>query len=271
MNNSIFKLSAIHNLRITSVKNDFKSNEISEGLVVPEWILELADILPWEQIIVTKIKGNNWINRIKTFVIPGKKNNEVEARGSLSKFLEKGELVCIITRTLLSEKEIRIYKNNQLPFFDLGFDPLKNKDNSIIPKLNIEYRTKKYGNVKNFVLPKEKRKKLGRFFLSSLVLNLKVNKTHSNCLQGSAEFPEDIMKKADIKKYQSVTVYNFSKGGAADTYAVPTPPGVVLTTGAMAKFAKKGDKVNVAAYKFSMSKNIFPKIIFTDGLRCLER
>ena len=97
-----------------------------------------------------------------------------------------------------------------------------------------------------------------------LILNLKINKTHPNCLQGSAELPGNIMSKACVEKYQSVSVYNSSRGGVADTYAVPMPPKVVMTTGAMASFAKKGEIVNVATYVVGI-KRIAPVIISTNG------
>ena len=239
MKEIIFKRSAIHNLVITNCKNIFKQGEITEGLVIPKAILRKSDILPWEQVIVTKINGNNWINRIKTFVIEGEDNGIVEARGSLSKFLKEGDLTCLITRTLLDKKEVVLYKKNKFPIFDLGFDPDKNKDNLIESRLDIEYGDKKIRDIKNFKTLVKDRKEIKRFFLSSLIVGLKINKTHPDCLQGSAELPENIMTKASVEKYQSVSVYNSSKGGVADTYAVPMPPKIVMTTGAMAQLLKK--------------------------------
>lgn len=271
MKEIIFKRSAIHNLIITSSRKDnFKEGEISEGLLVPKNILRKSDILPWEQVIVTKInKSNNWINRIKTFVIPGEENGKVEARGSLASFLNEGDLVCLIALTLLNEREIKLFEKNRLPIFDLGFDPLMNKNNLIEGKLNIEYKSKKESNIVEYKQFKKVRQKLRRFFLFSIILNLKVNKTHPNCLQGSAELPSKLIKKAGLKRYQSVSVYNLSRGGVADTYVVPTPPKLVMTTGAMANFAKIGERVNVASYITSTEK-IVPKIILTDGLDFLQ-
>lgn len=264
MKEIIFKRSAIHNLIITNCRNTFKQGEIVEGLVIPKDILRKSDILPWEQVIVTKISGNNWINRIKTFIIEGKDNGKVEARGSLSKFLKNGDLICLISRTLLNEKEVALYKQNEFPIFDLGFDPHKNTDNLIVGRLDVEYGSKKIRDVKDFKNFVKERKEIRRFFLSSLILNLKINKTHPDCLQGSAELPGNIMTKANIERYQSVSVYNSSKGGVADTYVVPTPPKIVMTTGAMAKFAKKGEIVNVATYIIGI-KSTPPIIVLTNG------
>lgn len=270
MKEIIFKRSAIHNLVITNCRNTFKQDEIAEGLVIPKGILRKSDILPWEQVIVTKINGNNWINRIKTFVIEGEDNGKVEARGSLSKFLEKGDLTCLITRTLLNEKEVALYKQNKFPIFDLGFDPDKNKDNLIESRLDIEYGNKKIRDVKNSETLARDRKEIKRLFISSLILGLKINKTHPDCLQGSAELPGNIMTKASVEKYQSVSVYNSSKGGVADTYAVPMPPKVVMTTGAMAQFAKKGEIVNVATYVIE-TKGVAPVIISTNGSEAIKK
>ncbi len=270
MKEIIFKRSAIHNLVITDCRNKFKEGEITEGLVIPKDILNKSDILPWEQVIVTKIDGNNWINRIKTFVIEGENNGRVEARGSLTKFLEKGNLTCLITRALLNEKEVALYKKNKFPIFDLGFDPDKNKDNLIMSRLDIEHSDKKMRDVKDYKSFVRSRKEIRRFFLSSLILNLKINKTHPDCLQGSAEIPKNIMDKSYIQKYQSVSVYNSSRGGVADTYAVPMPPKVVMTTGAMARFAKKGEVVNLATYIIGI-KNITPTISFTNGSEFLRK
>lgn len=270
MKEIIFKRSAIHNLIVTNCTNTFKQGEIFEGLVIPKDILDKSDILPWEQVIVTKINGNNWRNRIKTFVIEGENNGKVEARGSLTKFLKKGDLTCLITRTLLSEKEVTFYKQNKFPIFDLGFDPDKNTDNLIDSRLDIEYGNKKIRDVKDFKTLVRDRKEIKRFFLSSLILNLKINETHTDCLQGSAELPGNIMTKACVEKYQSVSVYNSSKGGVADTYAVPMPPKVVMTTGAMAQFAKKGEIVNVATYIIG-TKSVAPVIIFTNGSEAVKK
>lgn len=270
MKEIIFKRSAIHNLVITNCRNTFKQDEIAEGLVIPKGILRKSDILPWEQVIVTKINGNNWINRIKTFVIEGEDNGKVEARGSLSKFLEKGDLTCLITRTLLNEKEVALYKQNKFPIFDLGFDPDKNKDNLIESRLDIEYGNKKIRDVKDSETLARDRKEIKRLFISSLILGLKINKTHPDCLQGSAELPGNIMTKASVEKYQSVSVYNSSKGGVADTYAVPMPPKVVMTTGAMAQFAKKGEIVNVATYVIG-TKGVAPVIISTNGSEAIKK
>jgi len=263
MKDVFFKRSAVHNLLISKCRTKFSKGEISEGLVIPRDILIKCDILPWEQIIVTKIDGNNWVNRIKTFVIEGEAGGKVEARGSIAKFLSQGDLTCLISNTVLNEEELKSYINNKLPIFDLGFDPKTNKNNDE-SRLDIEYRSEKMRDIKKYAALVKGRKGIRRLFLSSLVLGLKINKTHPDCLQGSAELPKNIMDCARLERYQSVAVYNSSKGGTADTYAVPMLPKVVMTTGAMAKFAKKGEMVNIATFVVS-NKALSPTIVFTDG------
>ena len=265
MKDSLFKRSAVHNLRVTKCRTEFSSGEVSEGLLIPKSILDKADILPWEQIIVTKIDGGNWINRLTTFAIAGKEDGVVEARGSLASFLNEGDLTCLITRMTLPDDNLIRFNQNEIPIFDLGFDPESNMDNLIDSRLDIEYGTKKEIDVKESEQLIEKRNSVSRFFLQSLILSLVVNKTHPNCLQGSAELPDKIMREGLVNKYQCVSVYNASKGGIADTYAVPMPAGVVMTTGAMAGFAPIGDKVNIAAYSIYSRPNTFPKIVLTDG------
>ena len=269
MKDLFFKRSAVHNLLISRCRTKFSKNEISEGLVIPKDILMKCDILPWEQIIVTKIDGNNWINRVKTFVIEGEVDSKVEARGSIARFLNQGDLTCLISNTILNEKELKSYINNKLPIFDLGFDPKTNKNNNV-SRLDVEYRSEKLRDVKKYASLVKGRKKIRRLFLSSLVMGLKINKTYPDCLQGSAELPKNIMDNAGLERYQSVAVYNSSKGGIADTYVVPMPPKVVMTTGAMAKFAKKGEVVNIATFAAS-DKNINPTIIFTDGTGLVKK
>jgi len=264
MNHIYFKRSAIHNLVITSCRNKFNKNEISEGLVIPKSILKKSDILPKEQIIVTKISGNNWDNRIKTFVLEGEDDGQIEARGSLASFFRKGDLTCVISRTVLDENNLKLYKSDKLAIFDLGFDPAKRDNSANLGRLDIEHSKEKIRGVSKFDAFVQARQKLPRIMLASLILNLEVNKTHPDCLQGSAELPGEIMNTARLNRYQSVSVYNKSKGGVADTYAVPMPPGVVMTTGAMATFAKIDESVNIAGYIIT-TDSIDSKIVFTDG------
>lgn len=257
----IFKRSAIHNLIISDFE---ETNEINEGIVIPRYILESCDIIEFEQIIVTKISGDNWRNRIRTFAIPGE-DNRVIVRGGLTKFFSIGDLTCIISYTKFSEEEFNTFCSDKFPILDIGFDPNPLKYDITKPKLLHEFFSgKKQIQVEGLHRLIDIRKSFKRIILSNLIVGLKINKTHPDCLHGSAELPKSIMEAADMKQYQHVVVYNCSFGGAADTYAVPMPEGTVMTTGAMAKFAKLGDIVNVSSYIETFSE-YSPIIIFTNG------
>ena len=94
------------------------------------------------------------------------------------------------------------------------------------------------------------RRELLRVKMASLVVGMEINKTHPDCLHGSAEIPASVLKAAEISQYRSVSVYNATIGGVAETYAVAMPEGTVMTTGAMASFAELGDVVRVVSIKF---------------------
>ena len=256
MNYYKYKCSAIHNLIITKKTEFAGENEINEGIVIPKNIMKKVDIYNGEEIIITKIGAGSWKNRIRTFVIEGKENCDVEIRGSVAKFLDVGDLTCLITEMYLDDEQFSKYKEDKIPIFDLGLDPATNKDNSE-SCLDIQYLGNKIKNVKEtdgiFNEAKRIRNDIYKVFLKSIITNLQVTKTHPDCLQGSAELPKSVMEKVDMTQYKSVSVYNSTKGGVADTYVVPMPEGIVMTTGAMASFAQIGEHVSVASYV--MSKN----------------
>lgn len=272
MNYFKFKSSAIHNLLIIEESKD-ENNTINEGIVIPKDILHKANIYEGQEIIVTKIGSDSWKNRIKTFAIEGSENGKVEVRGSIARFLNQGDLTCIIAESYISIDEYNLFLEDRLPIFDLGFDPINNKDNLCESKLDIQFSNKTMKNVdiqdEIFYDSVDKRSKILRMYLKSLIMGLVINKTHNDCLQGSAEIPKSVMLGAKINKYKSVSVYNCTDGGIADTYAVPMPEGVVMTTGAMACFAKIGDKVNVASYILS-NHQVVPEIILTDGCKVVK-
>lgn len=83
-------------------------------------------------------------------------------------------------------------------------------------------------------------------------------------MQGSAEIPASVLSDADISQYSSVSVYNASVGGVADTYAVAMPEGIVMTTGAMESFATIGHRVNVATFVLA-EHTVTPRFCYTDG------
>ncbi len=255
--NKKIKRSAIHNLNITDVE------ETGEGLIVPLDILTFADISPYQQVIATKIEGDNYKNRIVTFVLPGENKEAIVAKGSLSKFFEIGEKICLITYTIMDNTLFNLFCTNKIPLFDLGYNPDKNNNSVSNAVLDLEFYSKKDQDVKiNFPYSHKIRKKLPRYFLYSLISNLTVTDVKSDCLQGSAEIPNYLINESGMSKYQEVYVYNQSSGGASvQTYLVSTPPGVVMMAGAMSKFAKKNDIVAAASYILKSTDKYIPNVL----------
>lgn len=257
-----FKGSAIHNLIITSC-----GDSLNEGLFLDRKIMDLADLQEGQEIIITRIGADSWGNRIRTIVFSSENEGEAKVCGSLSKFLSVGELTCVIGEFYLDADKMNKFNKSGFPIFDLGFAPDTNKDNKN-GNLDFQFSNRTKKGIKlgspDYFLALKSRVGLQRMYAKSMVIGLKVNKTHPDCLQGSAELPGSVMVGANIQKYKSVTVYNQSQGGAADTYAVPMPEGVVMTTGAMASFAKIGESVNIVSYVIS-STPIERTIIFTNG------
>jgi aspartate 1-decarboxylase len=256
---SVFKRSAIHNLRISRDSALASPGDVSEGLVVPRDLLALSDIVPFERVIVANIRSGVDTNRVFSFVIPGDEPGIVEPRGSLSHFLRPGDLICIVATTVMTDEETQRYTRDDLAIFDVGLDPATNKDNRTT-SLYIELYSRKIKNAPNNQSHISKRAKR-RYVLSSLIQDCVVTETHPDCLQGSAELPAEVMDAGKIRRFESVSVFNRQTGGVADTYAVPMPPGVVMTTGAMARFAPVGHRVNVATYGLSDGE-VKPNILF---------
>lgn len=254
-----FKRAAIHNLRVTSVSTT--SQDILEGLVIPKALMKAADLVPFERIIVTNSRGDNWNNRIYSFVIPGN-DLRVEARGSLAQLLDEDTLICVIANGYLNEEAIEAYHAHDFPIIDVGFSPQNTTPNDLQSlKMFLEYDKEitEVTKVNEDVISK-RQLFFYRCLLTHLICGLKVNKTHPDCLHGSAEVPHDILTMAEITPRQSVFVYNVDKGGFAETYAVPVEEKTVMTTGAMANFAPQGTQTNLAIYCITSDIDT-PKII----------
>lgn len=255
------KLSAIHNLVIEST--DALSKQ--EGLLLPKELLKAADIQEYEQIIITRIRKNSLVNRIRTIVLTDEHCDNVVACGSIAHFFNPGDLTCIISESFLSVHNLRLYCEDAWPIIDVGFDPQTNTDNHNW-RIELQYHSKKIKLNEN--APDDKiiasRSTIVRQRLSSIVYGLVINKTHPNCLQGSAEIPASVLSAAGIPQYSCVSVYNASIGGVADTYAVAMPEGIVMTTGAMESFATIGQCVNVATFVLT-DYPVSPCFCYTNG------
>ena len=227
--------------------------------------MKAADIQEYEQIIVTRIRKDSAVNRIRTIALSDEHCDAVVACGSIAHFFNPGDLTCIISESYLSDQDMSHYCEDTWPIIDIGFDPETNVNNRSW-KTELQYHSKKImlgektpddGIIKS-------RSTVVRQRLSSIVYGLIINKTHPNCLQGSAEIPASVLSAADISQYSSVSVYNASVGGAADTYAVAMPEGIVMTTGAMESFATIGHCVNVATFVLA-EYPVVPRFCHTDG------
>lgn len=260
---SQFKRSTIHNLIVSRTTADHASG-FSEGLIIPIRLLDLADIIPFERIIATRIGGDNWSNRVETFALPGDDDYSVVAIGSIAKFFSPGDLTCVITTSLLDASARLRIKRQELPIIDVGFNPTSNKDNSEEPNANIELGSKVLRSIHSTTAFAAERRHVGRFTLDSLISGLRVNRTHPDCLQGSAEIPEVVLEAAGLTRHQCVHVANVDLGGVAITYAVPMAPGIVMTTGAMASFAPVGTVVAVMSFAFG-DISAKPVLVRTDG------
>ena len=88
-----------------------------------------------------------------------------------------------------------------------------------------------------------------RFVCRSVIHNLVVTEAKPYC-EGSIEIDATILEKAEIAEGERVIVANVSRGGRAETYAVPAPrgSGKVETSGSMSHLAKIGDEVCVIAF-----------------------
>ncbi|MEV5692562.1 aspartate 1-decarboxylase [Micromonospora globbae] len=257
------KRSAIHNLRIDVGGPDAgsASDGIEEGLAMPHALLAASDLVIGESVIVARILGDNRQNRVRTFVVPSS-GESVEARGSLGYFLSEGDLVCVISETRLDAVGQRLHRSGDLHIVDYGIVPGKGfRDGTLKHERlgrpdEVRQTAPDQSLLRDSLMP--------RLMLNSLITNLVVNDTNEDCLLGSAEIPGVLMDQVGMTRHTMVTVFNASAGGCTDTYAVPMPPGVVMTTGAMAGFAPLGTQVHVASYVLA-DRNHAASIVRTDG------
>lgn len=88
--------------------------------------------------------------------------------------------------------------------------------------------------------------------------------------EGSITIDSALLKAADIKPFEKVSVVNISNGARFETYAIEGKKGsrVACLNGAAARLGSKGDLIIVIAYASVDEKelrNWKPKIVFVDG------
>ncbi|WKB51688.1 hypothetical protein [Eleftheria terrae] len=262
MNHYRVKRSCLHNLRITR-STPFPDDGIAEGLVLPREMMRLADIAPYEQVNLTKIGGDRWVNRMYTFVLPGD-DDTVEARGSIAHLLGEGELCCLITTTSLDAEQYERHLNGRAGpgLIDVRLYPASPVVNDLsCARLMLEHegRLDRIDHPDAAVLgPREA---LPRTYLSNLLSGLQVASVEKGgCIEMSAELPVEYMEKAGFCMSQSILVYNASRGGAsAESYVVPSlQHKTVGISGALAALADLGDVISEAAFVCSTAPSFEP-------------
>lgn len=87
--------------------------------------------------------------------------------------------------------------------------------------------------------------------------------------EGSFTVPPELLAAADIVPYESLHVWNVSRGTRLETYAIEGLPGStdVCANGAAAHLVFPGDRVILASYAFVPADQIAfhrPRLIFVD-------
>lgn len=246
------KRSCLHNVRV-GASNPKSPSDVPEGLVIPEELMRAADIAPYEQIIVTKIGGTNWINRMYSFAVPGR-DCVIEARGSVGYLLSEGDLCCVITGSYISqeENERHLASDYDVPIVDVRLYPENDKVNDLSnAKIVLEHHGKieRVSRLSTTVM--SDRQRLPRIMLSNLLSGLRIEEVERRgCIEMSAELPITYMRLAGFSPNQTIFVYNASRGGAsAESYVVPSlTKKTVGISGALCAVADVGDVISEAAF-----------------------
>ena len=87
--------------------------------------------------------------------------------------------------------------------------------------------------------------------------------------EGSMTVPPELLEAAGICPYESIHVWNTTRGTRLETYAIAGLPGSndVCANGAAAHLIRPGDRVILASFAFVATESIAdhrPKLIFVD-------
>jgi aspartate 1-decarboxylase len=92
--------SKIHRARVTEAEPDYEGS-----LTVDRDLMEAADILPYERVQVLSVDTGA---RLETYAIPGDSGSgTVCVNGAAARVIGKGELVIVLTYTMLSAGDAR--------------------------------------------------------------------------------------------------------------------------------------------------------------------
>ena len=94
--------------------------------------------------------------------------------------------------------------------------------------------------------------------------------------EGSITVPPELLKAANIAPYESVHVWNVTRGTRLETYAINGLPGSndICANGAAAHLVQPGDRVIIASYAFVRTDNVHnhcPRLIFVDEANQITR
>ncbi|MEM8666254.1 MAG: aspartate 1-decarboxylase [Planctomycetota bacterium] len=108
-----------------------------------------------------------------------------------------------------------------------------------------------------------------RKMLSSKIHHATVTGADVN-YEGSITIPPELLEAANIRAYESVHVWNVTRGTRLETYAITGMPGSsdICANGAAAHLIRPGDKVILATYTMVAEEQIpkhRPKLVFLDA------
>ncbi len=89
--------------------------------------------------------------------------------------------------------------------------------------------------------------------------------------EGSLTLPPNLMRAADIRGYESVHVWNVTRGTRLETYAIEGEEGStdICANGAAAHLVQPGDLIIIATFAYQMDANeeqpVEPRVVFVDS------
>ena len=85
--------------------------------------------------------------------------------------------------------------------------------------------------------------------------------------EGSIAIDKQLLKAANLNKFERVEIYNINNGKRFTTYAIEGKKGEVSLNGAAARLVHKGDLIIIACYaqiEENELKSFYPKIVLVD-------
>lgn len=94
--------------------------------------------------------------------------------------------------------------------------------------------------------------------------------------EGSLTIPPELLKASDIREYESISVWNVTRGTRFDTYAIRgiQGSGQICVNGAAAHLAGPGDRIIIAAFSDvpeSMIDSVVPVVVYVDESNRITR